>query len=196
MQKNLKDKKEMVYQGAVEVISREGFHNATVEKIASSAGVAVGTVYNYFLNKNDILDYIFQKEFEKRKRYFLEIKEKDLHPLEKLKSILSMHFEEVKKNKEVFSVILQERGMHKVCHSQGITRFECLPRFIEEVLKEGVNSGTLRSCDLKVISLVIFGAIEGLMSRYLFELEENGHSTLLDNAAEEIAQILWQGLNK
>ncbi len=195
MEKNLKDKKEMVYQSAVEVISREGFHNATVEKIASSAGVAVGTVYNHFLNKNDILDYIFQKEFEKRKRYFLEIKKKDLHPLEKLKSILSMHFEEVKENQEVFSVILRERGMYKVCHSQGITRFECLPSFIEEILIEGVNSGTLRSCDLKVIALVIFGAIEGLMSRYLYELEEKGHSTLLDNAAEEIAQIMWQGLN-
>ncbi len=196
MQKNVKDKKEIVCQAAVEVIAREGFHNATIEKIASSAGVAVGTIYNYFLNKDDILDYIFQKEYEKRKEFFLELQKKELHSLEKLKLILAMHFEEVKKNPSIFIVLLRERGMPKVCNFKGITRFEGLPRFIEEILVEGINNGDLRSCDLRVISSAILGSIESLMSRYLLELEDKGHSKVLDSAAEEIDLLLRHGLDK
>lgn len=194
MKINASDKKELVCQAAIKIIARDGFHNATVEKIASGAGVAVGTVYNYFLNKNDILNYIFQREYEKRKTYFLKLKEEDLHPLEKLKRILSMHFEEVKKNPDVFLVLLRERGMPRVCHFEGITRFEGLPRFIEEILQEGMKSGTLRSSKLHVIAPAIFGSIEALMGRYLMEIEEKGSSIILDEAAEEIALILWHGM--
>ena len=42
-----------------------GFHTATTDKIAAAAGVAVGTIYNYFKNKEDILNHIFQVEYEK-----------------------------------------------------------------------------------------------------------------------------------
>lgn len=195
MAKHTKDKKELLCQAAVEVIAREGFHNATIEKIASSAGVAVGTIYNYFNNKNELLDYIFLQEYEKRKRFFLQIKEREMHPLEKLKSIISMHFEEVKKNPDVFIVLLRERGMPRVCHFEGITQFEGLPRFIEEILTEGVDEGALRPCNPGLISSAIFGSIEALMSRYLLELEGKGQSALLDNAAEEMAAILWHGLD-
>ncbi len=195
MQKGVKDKKEVVCQAATKVIAREGFHNATVDKIASAAGVAVGTVYNYFLNKNDILNFIFHREYEKRKTYFLKLKAEDLHPLEKIKRILSMHFEEVKNNPDVFLVLLRERGMPRVCHFEGITQFEGLPRFIEEILQGGMESGALRTCKLHVIAPAIFGSIEALMGRYLMEREEKGSSAILDDAAEEIALLLWHGLN-
>jgi len=192
--KIVKDKKEIIAEAAVKVIAREGFHNATIDKIAASAGVAVGTIYNYFSTKNDILDYIFQREFEKRKQYFLEIQKQGLHPLEQIKRILTMHFEEVKDNPDVFIVLLRERGIPKICHFEGIAQFEGLPRFIEESLTEGINSGTLRPCDTRVMAATVFGAIESLMGRYLLEVEEKGHSTLLDNAAGEIAMLLQRGL--
>ncbi len=195
MQKRVQDKKDLVARAAIKVIAREGFHNATVDKIASSAGVAGGTVYNYFLNKNDILDFIFQQEYHKRKAYFEKLKQEDLHPLETIKRILSMHFEEVKKNPDVFLVLLREKGMPKSCYFEGIHQFEGMPYFIADILRKGMESGALRSCKLHVIAPAIMGSIEALMARYLLEVEEKGSSTLLDAAAEEIALLLWQGLH-
>ncbi len=194
MSKIAEDKKTHLARAAVEVIAREGFHNATIDKISSHAGVSVGTIYNYFLHKNDILDYIFKNEYEKRKNYFMELKKTNIHPLEKLKRIMEMHFMEVKKHPSVFIVLLRERGMPKVCHFAGISQFEGLPGFIEDIMNQGVDEGTLRPCDVGLISLVLFGAIEALMSRYLLELEKEGSSKLLDNAAEETVTLLYQGL--
>lgn len=190
------NKKEIVCQAAAEVIAREGFHDATIDKIAAAAGVAVGTIYNYFQSKNDILDFIFQKEYDKRRVFYQEIKKKDLHPLEQLKLILSMHFMELKENPNVFRVLLRERCMPRFCHFQGISKFEGLPRFIEEILEQGIKNGKLHAFDLKIVSAAIFGAIEALMSRYLLELEEKGHSSILDNAPDEILKMFWSGLAK
>ncbi len=189
-------KKEAVYKAAIEVIAREGFHDATIDKIAAAAGVAVGTIYNYFQNKDDILNFIFQTEYEKRKNYYLEIQKKDRHPLVKLKLILSMHFAEVKENPDVYRILLRERCMPRICHFEGITRFEGLPRFIEEILADGIKKEKIRSCNLQIVSAAIFGAIEALMSRHLVELEEKGHSKVLDNASEEIVNLLWCGLSR
>jgi len=188
-------KKEAVYKAAIKVIAREGFHDATIDKIATVAGVSVGTIYNYFQNKDDILNFIFQTEYEKRKSYFLEIQKIDRHPLINLKMILTMHFAEVKENPDIYRIILRERCMPRICHFEGITRFEGLPRFIEEILADGIRKEKIRSCNLKVVSAAVFGAIEALMSRYLLELEAIGHSDVLENASEEIINLLWYGLS-
>lgn len=49
-----------VYKTAVELMSEKGFENITIAEICEEAGVSVGTYYNYFKSKNDILDEVFK----------------------------------------------------------------------------------------------------------------------------------------
>ena len=44
-----------IVDAAVIAISENGYHQAQVSKIAKQAGVADGTIYLYFKNKEDIL---------------------------------------------------------------------------------------------------------------------------------------------
>lgn len=194
MNKKFWSKKEQVCRAAVEVIAKEGFHEATIDKIAAAAGVAVGTIYNYFQNKNDLLDFIFQKEYEKRRSFFQEIQKEDLHPLQKLKQILSMHFTEVQKNPEVFRVLLQERCRPGLSRFEGLTKFEGLPRFTAEIIAKGIAEGELKPCDPEIVSAAVFGVMEALLGRYLREVEAKGRSEILDNAPEEIIRMFWSGL--
>ena len=79
--------------GAIQVIAQLGYHYATTDKIANQAGIAVGTIYNYFRNKDEILDYIFQVEVDKRYRCYNELASRDLLALEKMRQLLTMHFQ-------------------------------------------------------------------------------------------------------
>ena len=54
-----KDTKERIRQAAVRVFSREGFDRASVKSIAEEAGVAVGSIYNHFQDKDDLLISVF-----------------------------------------------------------------------------------------------------------------------------------------
>ena len=57
-----KPKYKQIVDAAVIVIAENGYHQAQVSKIAKEAGVADGTIYLYFKNKEDILISLFQEK--------------------------------------------------------------------------------------------------------------------------------------
>ncbi len=44
-----------ILEAAVTVFAEKGYHRATIKDIARTAGVADGTIYNYFKNKQDVM---------------------------------------------------------------------------------------------------------------------------------------------
>ena len=48
-------RREQILAAAAEVFSQKGFQGATIREIAAGAGVAEGTLYNYFSSKREIL---------------------------------------------------------------------------------------------------------------------------------------------
>lgn len=62
--KTRKEKDRKILEGkivdaAVEIIAEEGFNRLSIRKIANRIGYAPGTIYNYYKNKDEILDYIY-----------------------------------------------------------------------------------------------------------------------------------------
>ncbi|MGE0791526.1 MAG: TetR/AcrR family transcriptional regulator [Sandaracinaceae bacterium] len=53
------DKRERILRAAIKVFARKGFYATRVSEIAKAAGVADGTIYLYFKNKDDVLVSIF-----------------------------------------------------------------------------------------------------------------------------------------
>ena len=54
------DKRGRIIDAAVAVFAEKGFHAARVSDVAKRAGVADGTIYLYFKNKDDILISLFE----------------------------------------------------------------------------------------------------------------------------------------
>jgi len=59
------DKRADVMKAALELISERGFHRAPMAEIAEKAGVAAGTIYRYFENK-DVLISELHRELEEK----------------------------------------------------------------------------------------------------------------------------------
>jgi AcrR family transcriptional regulator len=58
-----KQRKQQIFEAALKVFSQKGADQATIPDIAQEAEVAVGTIYNYYQSKHDLLlsiikDYI------------------------------------------------------------------------------------------------------------------------------------------
>ena len=58
------DKHLRILDSAVKVFAHQGFFKAKVSEIAAEAGVAPGTVYLYFKNKEDLLISIFEVKMQ------------------------------------------------------------------------------------------------------------------------------------
>ena len=59
-----KPKYKQIIDAAIIVIAENGYHQSQVSKIAKQAGVADGTIYLYFKNKEDILISVFEEKME------------------------------------------------------------------------------------------------------------------------------------
>ena len=62
LETKINPKYKQIIDAAVIVIAENGYHQAQVSKIAKQAGVADGTIYLYFKNKEDILISVFQEK--------------------------------------------------------------------------------------------------------------------------------------
>ena len=53
--------KEKIYQIALDLLESDGYDNIRIEDICQKSGVSIGTFYNYFKSKNEILKLIYKK---------------------------------------------------------------------------------------------------------------------------------------
>ena len=54
----------MVLEGAARVLREHGYAGATTKRIAKAAGVSVGTLYEYFANKDEVFDAVIRRELD------------------------------------------------------------------------------------------------------------------------------------
>jgi AcrR family transcriptional regulator len=54
-------RRDYILKAATDVFAKQGFHNATIKQVAKAAGVADGTIYNVFANKDDMLSALLDK---------------------------------------------------------------------------------------------------------------------------------------
>jgi len=190
--KQMNTKKDQIRVAAIKVIAQEGFFNATTDKIAKESNVAVGTLYNYFASKEDILNHIFQVESQKRIRYYTEIKNSNNEWIDKIEKILRFHFQEIVKEPDIVKIILAERINASRSKLISLNNFAKLPNILSDILEEAVLEGAIRNCDAKIMSLVIFGFIESVMGEFVINRSEK----FLNGALQEICNLLEKGLAK
>ena len=56
-----KSKKALIIEKALELFANNGFHNTSINMIASGAGISKGLIYNYFNSKEDLIKEIVFK---------------------------------------------------------------------------------------------------------------------------------------
>ena len=100
-EKSRNGKYEAILRAAARVFARSGYFNAKVSDVARTAGVADGTVYLYFKNKDDLLTSIFgwaMGEFINRARSEMaELKD----PREKLRRFARLHFSLLEQERDI-----------------------------------------------------------------------------------------------
>lgn len=83
----------------------EGFYSITTDKIAKEAGVSIGSLYQFFGNKESIVQALVKKVLEEDKQYFSEQMRSisPLPPRERLNALIDLALDIVAKNSELRS---------------------------------------------------------------------------------------------
>ena len=61
MNEQIKDKKTVIMEASLKLFTERGFYGTSTAQISKEAGVATGTLFNYFPTKEDLLNSLILK---------------------------------------------------------------------------------------------------------------------------------------
>jgi len=188
-------KRERLLKAAIKVFARDGFFKAKVEEIARHAGVATGTTYLYFKNKDDLLISIFEEEMTPIIERIKAELSNQTSPEERISTFISRHFAMVEQNPDLALLLEVElRQSNKFLHEyQGSTFKEYLD-LIGEAFADGQQDGTFRQ-DIhpSIFKQMVFGAIDQISTNWTLSRTKKFK---LQDVAGQISNALLSGVRK
>lgn len=187
------DKRARIIRAAMKVFAQKGFYNSKVSEVAKEAGVADGTIYLYFRNKDDILISMFEDQMKDIITDMRQELEKEVDPLSKLECFALFHLNIVESRKELAEVLQVEvRQSSKFMKEYSNRKFAQYVNLISSIIKEAQAKGLIRKDVMPGIAKrAFFGALDE-MSRYWVLAKRKKYSTA--TAAKQISDIFIKGI--
>jgi len=168
------DKRRRILDAAVQVFARKGYFGAKVAEIARQAGVADGTIYLYFHNKEDILVSLFNEVMAEH----IEGARQEIAQLPgapgRLQAIARRHLRLFGGNRDL-AIVFQVELRHSTRFLERFTGSWLQDYFgvVNAVIEEGQREGTLRP-DLprKVAAKAFFGALDEMVTSWILTHKE------------------------
>jgi AcrR family transcriptional regulator len=191
--------KERILEAALQLFREKGIEGTTTKEISKKAGIAEGTLFNYFTTKEDLALYFFQKETENLVRWFRADSRLQKAPLpEKLFAIIHRQLEYIEPYEDfigaVFCRSLQPNSaLSPLSFASMELRLKYL-RFIREILAEAERKGEIpRVGDLGAYAVGLFYL--GIVAHWLQDTSRGKQKTLalLDRALSIGSQVLKKG---
>ena len=194
--------RESILESATTVFAKTGFYRAKAIEIARKANIAVGTIYNYFKNKDDILISIFDERIGELNRSLSEAIQKIDDPDKKLLAILDSTVAMFRNDRELAEVVTIElRQSSKFFSSTAIASIVEFLDIIADVIRQGQKAGVYRDdIEPRVVALVVLGSFENLLHAWVLgdRVPELGskYGISLDEGKEALAHLIKYGLRR
>lgn len=187
-------KYETILRAAIKVFARSGFFNSKVADVAREAGVADGTVYLYFKNKDDILVSIFNDHMNEAlangRKSLAELDE----PVEKIRRIVLAHLDGLGRERDLAIVFQVElRSSTKFMEQFSATKVTEYLELIRGVIEEGQRRGVFRrGLNSQVVAKVLFGALDEMATNWV--LSRKRYS--LASTADTVIDVFLNGIGE
>ena len=187
-----KPKYKQIIDAAVIVIAENGYHQAQVSKIARQAGVADGTIYLYFKNKEDILISVFREKMGVFVENLETILSQELTASDKLRLMIENHFGLLAGDLKL-SIVTQlelRQSNHEIRMKINTVLKEYLV-LLDQILIKGMEDDEFdRNMDIRLARQMVFGTMDETITTWVM----NDHKYDLVSLAPKVHHLLMKGM--
>lgn len=187
-----KPKYKQIVDAAVVVIAENGYHQAQVSKIAKQAGVADGTIYLYFKNKEDILISVFEEKMAVFVEKLEQILVRDIPAVDKLGLMIESHFSLLASDLHLAIVTqleLRQSNTEIRMKINGVLREYLL--LLDKILVKGMEDGEFDGkMDIRLARQMVFGTMDETITTWVM----NDHKYDLVELAPKVHRLLMKGI--
>ncbi|MCJ7839819.1 TetR family transcriptional regulator [Lederbergia sp. NSJ-179] len=189
--KRNKPKYKQIIDAAVIVIAENGYHQSQVSKIAKQAGVADGTIYLYFKNKEDILISVFREKmglFVEKMTEAIQMKET---ASEKLLVMIENHFKILSNDRHLAIVTqLELRQSNKELRKKINEILKDYLQLIDHIICHGQERKEFSNqLNVRLVRQMIFGTIDETVTSWVMNEQKYDLIAL----APQVHQLLLNG---
>jgi TetR/AcrR family fatty acid metabolism transcriptional regulator len=188
------DKRVRIVDAAVEVFAEKGYASARISDIARMAGVADGTIYLYFRNKEDLLLTIFEEKMEELLRNLGVALEGAEGPVARVQAFARFHFEALRTQPALAQVLQVElRQSARFVREYRPERLWQYLDVFEGIVRQGQADGIFRDdMDAFLVKWAFFGALDELSIQWVVARRRERFD--LDRAADQVVHVFLRGM--
>ena len=188
------DKHQRILDAATKVFAQRGFFQSKVSEIAKEAGVADGTIYLYFKNKDDLLISIFEVKMQEVISRFRDAMVDADDARSRLRLLIKMHLAEFQAHPDlaaVFQVELRPSSRFMREYKKG--ELKQYLDIIGEIVEQGQREGSFRSdIPMGLTKRLIFGTLDEVVSTWLLA----GKRYDLEALADPMVDLFMRGIRQ
>jgi AcrR family transcriptional regulator len=189
-------RRQQILDAALTVFSRKGYGEATIPDIAQEAGTAVGTIYNYYASKRDLLlsiftTFVFTQPFVELLEHTLEADDRTFLSL-LIEDRLNFGFENMDRFFFLLSEVQRDPELRQQYAQEVLGPVLLL---LEKYLDSRVASGAFRPMNTSIAARTLGGAMIGFL--LLCRIEGEGiplRSMSRKELAANLADLVLKGL--
>ena len=190
------DKRVRIVDAAVGVFAEKGYRSARISDIARRAGVADGTIYLYFRNKEDLLLTIFEEKMDGILNGLRAAVDGIDSPADRMRAFARFHFEQMRLQPALAQVLHVElrQSTRFVREYRPERLWEYLGVF-ETILRDGKAVGEFRAeIDPFLVKWAFFGALDELSIQWVVARKRDRFN--LEKAAEQVVDVFLRGMGR
>jgi AcrR family transcriptional regulator len=192
-QQLIKARRSQILDAAAAVFAEKGFHRATTKDIAGRAGIAEGTIYNYFDSKDDLLVGMMARlaELETLNEEFTEALQGDVRDF--FITMFRRRVGHMEWAKDTLQAIMPEVIANPSLRQHYYQEFVLqITGMIEQYVQARVELGHVRPVDAALAARVLHSMFIGLLVWRIFG--DEALVTHWDDLPELLATIIFDGL--
>ncbi|WP_339864154.1 TetR/AcrR family transcriptional regulator [uncultured Algoriphagus sp.] len=187
---SLLDKKKCIIQSALDLIQEHGFHGCPVSMVAKNAGVAAGTIYTYFENKDSLIIGIYEYVAEEIKKYVAERDDASLTFKDRFYNYWKNLTDFYELNPSAYG--FYDQFLNSPFNSEEIQhKPNAWLDFAYAFFEEGIKLGEIKELNPIVLSILVNTNVNSIV-----RIKKNFKKKLARNNMEldEISHLIWDGI--
>ncbi len=186
------DKRELILRAAIKLFANRGFFHAQVADVAREAGIAAGTVYLYFENKDDLLISIFERTMEQAMEEGRQALTHVSDPIERLRVLARLHLARLGEDRDLAVVFQVElRQSIKFMERFSSTLLQDYLRAMRDAIADAQRAGQFRQeLSATFAAKALFGALDEMATNWILSRKRYA----LAGQADDVVDLFVRGM--
>ena len=187
------DKREEIVRASLELIAEHGFHGAPMALIAERAGVAAGTIYRYFENKDCMIVDLYRDLEERIYAVIMEGYQPEKPIRERFHHIFTALLRHFITNPIDFRFLEQfHNSPYGVAFRKDVILRQTGDCYIyRELLEEGVKQQVIKDLPMVILFALAFSPLKAVARDHIL-----GFLTLDDAMIDRVMEASWDGIRR